>query len=128
MTLDIGTSNDKDEERKRETEIKRSTRLHSNRERGVINAATIGSASTSRMTLRGGEISDDGSAWNEKIMRIVAAIRSFLRSLGKRKSLLERQPLFDNSILETRGRENSNFEVVEEKSNESFRATNKFRR
>ena len=59
MTLDIGTSNDKDEERKRETEIKRSTRLHSNRERGVINAATIGSASTSRMTLRGGEISDD---------------------------------------------------------------------
>ena len=102
MTLDIGTSNDKDEERKRETEIKRSTRLHSNRERGVINAATIGSASTSRMTLRGGEISNDGSAWNEKIMRIVAAIRSFLRSLGKRKSLLERRPLSGNSILETR--------------------------
>lgn len=50
MTLDIETSNDKDEERKREREreaeteskIKNSMRLHSV-ERGVINAATIGS-------------------------------------------------------------------------------------
>lgn len=115
----------KEREREGETEskIKNSMRLHSV-ERGVINAATIGSVRRQGWSF-GGEISDNGSAWNEKIMRRIVLRKTVSRRVCSKGS---HYPVIQFSKWGAREFGEFQFRSSrrEEKPNESFRAT-KFR-